>query len=87
MNSAPTVCDVACEFHVWTRGAGVSSTFLAYYLQLARAGGSDDGWNERTKSIVATSLAVVKCGMPAFGVGTYLVERSDFDEEGEVLDA
>lgn len=26
--------------------------------------------NELTKSIVATSLAVVKCGMPAFGFGT-----------------
>lgn len=31
------------------------------------AGGVQDGL---TKSIVATSLAVVKCGMPAFGLGT-----------------
>ena len=31
------------------------------------AGGVQD---RLTKSIVATSLAVVKCGMPAFGLGT-----------------
>lgn len=32
--------------------------------------GVDGVQDERTKSIVATSLAVVKCGTPAFGFGT-----------------
>lgn len=70
INSAPTGCDLACEFHEYTRGAGVSKTFLASQISVLARLGVDGVQYKHTKSIVATSLAVVKCGTPAFGLGT-----------------
>ena len=43
INSAPTGCDFACEFHEWTRGAGVSRIFLA--SQISRVSKTRSWWN------------------------------------------
>jgi hypothetical protein len=66
MNSAPTRVSCALELQAYTSGSGVRSTSRACHISEHALCSHNGGL---ANFIVATSLAVVKCGRPEFGFG------------------